>query len=101
MRASVRACLSHQQAVEEDVDKHSQAADDEVKEVVEELKVHHHGLVATCEGSAIPHKADQEDDFVTYLKNEWMNEWKKGFIIILHAQNQQGLGWGLWEQWDV
>lgn len=62
--------LSHQQAVEEDMDKHSQAADDEVKEVVEELKVHHHGLVTTCKGSSIPHKADQEDDFVTYLKNE-------------------------------
>lgn len=60
--------ISYQQAVEEDVDKDSQAADEKVKEVVEELKVQHHGLVATCEGSAIPHKADQKDDFITYLK---------------------------------
>lgn len=63
-------CVSHQQTVEEDVDKHPQAADDEVKEVVEELKVHHHGSVATREGSTIAHKTDQEDDFVTYLDSE-------------------------------
>lgn len=60
------------------MDKHPQAADDEVKEVVEELKVHHHGLVASREGAAIPHKTDQEDDFVTYLKSEWI---KKGSLL--------------------
>lgn len=52
------------------MDKHPQAADDEVKEVVEELKVHHHRPVAPRKCAAIPHKTDQEDDFVTYLKGE-------------------------------
>lgn len=64
------ACFFYQEAVEEDVDKHSQTADDEVNEVVEELKIHNHGFVATREGSAIPHETDQEDDFVTYLKSK-------------------------------
>lgn len=66
----VFVCVSHQQTVEEDMDKHPQAADDEVKEVVEELKVHHHRPVAPRKCAAIPHKTDQEDDFVTYLKGE-------------------------------
>lgn len=51
------------------MDKHPQTADDEVDEVVEELKVHHHGSVASCEGSSVPHKTYQEDNFVTNLKD--------------------------------
>lgn len=62
--------LSHQQTVEKDVDKHPQTADDEVKEVVEELKVHHHGFVAACEGSSVPHKTYQKDDFITHLEDK-------------------------------
>ncbi len=46
-------CSSHQQTVEKDVDKHPQTADDEVNEVVEELKVQHHGFVAAREGSSV------------------------------------------------
>lgn len=65
-----KVCFSHQQAVEKDVDKHSQAADHEVTEVVEELKIQHHGFVASCEGPAVPHKTYQEDDFVTHLEDK-------------------------------
>lgn len=63
-------CFSHQQTVEKDVDKHSQTANDEVNEVVEELKVQHHGFVAACEGSSVPHKTYQEDDFITHLEDK-------------------------------
>lgn len=62
------ACVfSHQQTVEKDMDKHPQAADDEVDEVVEELKVHYHGFVASCEGSSVPNKTYEEDDFIAHL----------------------------------
>lgn len=63
-----KACLfSHQQTVEKDMDKHPQRADDEVEEVVEKLKVHNHSFVASREGSSVPHKTYQEDDFITHL----------------------------------
>lgn len=64
------AFACHQKAVEEDVDEHSQAANDEVNEVVEELKVHHHGFVAARKGSSVPHKTYQEDDFIAHLEEE-------------------------------
>lgn len=63
-------CFSYQQTVEKDVAKHSQTANDEVNEVVEELKVQHHGFIATREGSSVAHKTYQEDDFVTHLENK-------------------------------
>lgn len=62
--------FSHQQTVEKDVNKHSQWADDEVKEVVEELKVKHHGSVTPREGSSVPHKTNQEDDFIAHLEDQ-------------------------------
>lgn len=63
-------CFSHQQAVEKDMDKHPHTADDEVDEVVEEFKVHHHGFVTAREGSSVPHKTYQEDDFITHLEEK-------------------------------
>lgn len=63
-------CVCHQKAVEEDVDEHSKAANDEVNEVVEELKVQHHGFVAPREGSSVPHETYQEDDFIAHLEEE-------------------------------
>lgn len=57
--------VTHQQAVKEDVDKDPQAADNQVEQVVQELYIRDHGFVATCEGSAVPNKAHQEDDLVT------------------------------------
>lgn len=65
--AFIACVFSHQQTVEKDMDKHPQTADDEVDEVVEELKVHHHGFVASCEGPSVPHKTYQEDNFITNL----------------------------------
>ena len=62
--------FTHQQTVEEDVDKHPQGADDEVHEVVEELKVQHHDFVSSGEGSSIPHKTYEEDDFITNLEDK-------------------------------
>lgn len=61
----------HQQTVEEDMNKHPQAADEQVGEVVEELKVHHHGYVAPTEGATVPQKTHQEDDFITHLEDRW------------------------------
>lgn len=52
------------------MDKHPQTADDEVHEVVQELKVHHHGFVASGEGSAVAQKTHQEDDFITHLEDK-------------------------------
>lgn len=66
----VCVCVSHQQAVEKDVDKHPQRAYDEVKEVVEELNVQHHCFVASCEGSSVPHETYQEDDFIAHLEDK-------------------------------
>ena len=63
-------CVSHQQTVEEDVDKHPQRADDEVSEVVEELEIQHHGFVAPREGSSVPHETYQEDDFIAHLEDK-------------------------------
>lgn len=63
-------CFSHQQTVEKDVDKHPQGANDEVKEVVEELKIQHHGFVASRESSSVSHKTYQEDDFIAHLKDK-------------------------------
>ena len=73
----VCVCFSYQQTVEKDMDEHAQGADDEVHEMVEELKVQHHGFVAACEGSSIPHETYQEDDFVTHLEEKsksWFNK---------------------------
>lgn len=66
----VHVCAHHQKAVEEDVDKHSEAANDEVYEVVEELEIQHHGFVPTCKGSSVPHETYQEDDFIAHLEKE-------------------------------
>lgn len=52
--------------------------------MVEELKVHNHGFVATREGSTIPHKTDQEDDFVTYLKSKKKNKNLPLIIRVLY-----------------
>lgn len=52
-----RLCItSHQQTVEKHVDKHPQAADDQVEEVIEELKVHHHSFISSREGPPISNK---------------------------------------------
>lgn len=67
------------------MDKHPQAADDEVDEVVEELKVHHHGFVATCEGSPVPHKTYQEDDFITHLEDKVI------ILFIIRIQRQSSI----------
>ena len=53
-----------------------QATDDEVHEVVEELNVQDHGLVAPCERPFVPHKTHQEDDLITDLQGQ------KTFIFI-------------------
>lgn len=62
--------FSHQQTVEKDVDKHPQRADGEVKEMVEELNVKHHGSVTPREGSFVPHETHQEDYFIAHLEDE-------------------------------
>lgn len=62
--------LSYQKTVEKNMAKDPQTADDEVDEVVEELKVHHHGFVASCEGSSIANKTYQEDYLITNLKDK-------------------------------
>ena len=74
-------CVCHQKAVEEDVDEDSEAANDEVNEVVEELKVQHHGFVAACKGSSVTHKTYQEDDFIAHLGEE-----------TGHVKNPEGSG---------
>lgn len=38
--------------------KHPQAADDQVDEMIEELKVHHHGFISSREGPSISNKTD-------------------------------------------
>lgn len=61
---------THQQTVEEYMHKHSQAADDQVQQVVEELHVKDHGLVTPGEGTSVSHKAHQEDYFIANLHGE-------------------------------
>lgn len=61
------------------MDKHAQGTDDEVDEMVEKLKVHHHGFVASCESSSVAHKTYQEDDFITHLKHK---------LILFYDQKQ-------------
>lgn len=83
------------------MDKHPQAADDEVNEVVEELKVQHHGLVSACEGSSVPHKTCQEYDFIAHLEYKVslsliMRIQDNEILFILILKNERGLGRGLW-----
>lgn len=52
------------------MDEDPQAADNQVEQVVQELHVCDHGSVATCEGSTVPDKAHQKDDFIAQLKNK-------------------------------
>lgn len=67
--------LTYQQAVKEDVDEDPQAADNQVEQVVQELHVCDHGSVAACEGSTVPDKAHQKDDFIAQLKtNKWRGD---------------------------
>lgn len=61
--------LTYQQAVKEDVKKDPQAADDQVEQVVQELHICNHSFVTSGEGPTVPHKAHEEDDFITELKN--------------------------------
>lgn len=42
-----------------------QATDNQVEQVVQELHVHDHGYVATCEGSTVPNEARKEDHLIT------------------------------------
>lgn len=46
------------------MDKDSQAADNQVEQVVQELHICDHSFVATREGSTIPNEAHQEDDLI-------------------------------------
>lgn len=50
--------------------KHPQTADDEVEEVIKELKVHHHGFITSCEGSSVSNKTYHEDYFITNLEDK-------------------------------
>lgn len=47
---------THKQAVEEHMNKNSKAAYNEVQQMIQELHVHDHGLVSSCERTAISHK---------------------------------------------
>lgn len=87
-------CLSYQQTVEKDVAEHSQTANDEVNEVVEELKVQHHGFVAACEGPSVPHETDQEDDFIAHLRDKvsLFSESNKTCWSLLIWTDPRGLG---------
>ncbi len=52
----MHVCITHKQAVEEDMNKDSKAAYNEVKQMIQELHIHYHGLVSSCERTAISHK---------------------------------------------
>lgn len=47
------------------MDEDPQGADNQVEQVVQELHIHDHGFVSTCECSTVPNEAHQEDDFIT------------------------------------
>lgn len=64
-RLYILCVLTYKQTVKEDMDKDSQAADNQIEQVVQELHICDHGFVATCEGSTVPNKAHQEDNFIT------------------------------------
>lgn len=76
---------SHQKTVEEDVKKHPQTADDEVEQVVEELKVQHHDFVASCKSSSVPDETYQEDYFVTHLE-DMVTSWCGHNIYNVYCQ---------------
>lgn len=60
-------CSLYQQAVEEDMYEDTQDADDEVEEVVQELHIHDHSLIAPRERPPVSHKTHQEDHFIAHL----------------------------------
>lgn len=51
------------------MDEYTQTTDDQVQEVVEELYIHDHGLVAPRERPSVPHKTHQEDHLIADLRN--------------------------------
>lgn len=56
--------VGYQDAVEELVNKEPQCGGEDVGQVVEELHIHHHGLVAHDEGAVVSHKTHHKNHFV-------------------------------------
>ncbi len=63
----VHVCITHKQAVEEDMNKDSEAAYNEVKQMIQELHIHDHGHVSSCERTAISHETHQKNHFIAHL----------------------------------
>lgn len=51
------------------MDENAQTTDDQVEEVVEELYIHDHGLVAPRERPSVPYETHQEDHLIAHLRN--------------------------------
>lgn len=64
-RLNILRVITYEQAVKEDMNKHSKAAYNQVEEVVQELHIRDHSFVATREGPPVPDKAHEEDDLIT------------------------------------
>lgn len=65
---NISAPGTHQQTVEELVDKEPHGTDHEIQQVVEELNIQNHGPVPSGECPTVAHKAHQKDDFIADLK---------------------------------
>lgn len=63
-------CGSYQDAIEELVNKESQCGGEHVGQVVDELHIHHHGLVSHDEGAVVSHETHHKHHFVDELQIE-------------------------------
>lgn len=60
---------AYQDAVEELVHKQPQGGGQDVGKVVQELHIHHHGLVSHNEGAVVPHKAHHKHHLIEQLQD--------------------------------
>ncbi len=58
----------YQDAVEELVDEQSQCGGQDVRQVVQELHIHHHGLVSHNKRPVVPHKAHYKHHLIDQLE---------------------------------
>jgi hypothetical protein len=59
---------THQQTIEEFMDKKPHGTDQQIQQMIQELHIQNHGSVASGECSTVAHKTHQKDDFIANLR---------------------------------
>lgn len=75
----------YQDAVEELVNEESQCGRQDVCQVIEELHIHHHGLVPHNKCAVVPHKTHHKHHFIDELEMDktWTAQWMIRLEVLL------------------